>query len=96
MFRLGRLVLYLQTIDQAGRLAKDKHSIVVQKFVNYGQKKFHDIGPLCYRLQYMLLIFPKLLKIKNLWQLEIVIFLHKYFVQFQIYLICVLFLDLAH
>jgi hypothetical protein len=27
------------------KLARDKHSSLVQKFVNYEQKKFYDIGP---------------------------------------------------
>ncbi len=27
------------------RLARDKHSSVLRKFVNYGQKKFYNIGP---------------------------------------------------
>ncbi len=27
------------------RLARDKHSSLLQKFVNYGQKKFYNIGP---------------------------------------------------
>jgi hypothetical protein len=29
------------------RRARDKHSSLLQKFVNYGQKKFHNIGPRC-------------------------------------------------
>ena len=29
------------------RLARDKHSSLLQKFVNYGQKKFYNIGPRC-------------------------------------------------
>jgi hypothetical protein len=28
------------------RLARDKHSSVLQKFVTYGCKKFYNIGPL--------------------------------------------------
>ncbi len=27
------------------RLARDKHSSLLQKSVNYGQKKFNNIGP---------------------------------------------------
>ncbi len=27
------------------RLARDKHSSLLRKFVNYGQKKFYNIGP---------------------------------------------------
>ncbi len=32
-------------------IARDKHSSLLQKFVNYGQKKFHNIGPRrqCYK-----------------------------------------------
>jgi hypothetical protein len=29
------------------RLAMDKHSSLLRKFVNYGQEKFHNIGPRC-------------------------------------------------
>jgi hypothetical protein len=34
-----------QTIDLSGEAAKDKHSCLLQKFVNYRQKKVYNIGP---------------------------------------------------
>jgi hypothetical protein len=42
----GRL-LALPTNIRLGwkRNAGDKHSSLLRKFVNYGQKKFHNIGP---------------------------------------------------
>jgi hypothetical protein len=27
------------------KLARDKHSIILRKSINYGQKKFYNIGP---------------------------------------------------
>ncbi len=37
---------YLQTLDYAGKkLASDKHSSLLQTFVNYEFKKFYSIGP---------------------------------------------------
>jgi len=32
-------------IEELEWLARDKHSSVLRKFVNYGQKKFYNIGP---------------------------------------------------
>ena len=32
-------------------LAKDKHSSLLRKFVNYGRKKFYNTGPLSLRFQ---------------------------------------------
>jgi hypothetical protein len=34
--------VYLTRID---KLARDKHSSLLQKFVNYGRKTFYNIGP---------------------------------------------------
>ncbi len=45
MFHLGRLQPHSRTFIQLEKLAKDKHSSLLQKFVNYGQKKFYNIGP---------------------------------------------------
>ncbi len=32
-------------IEELERLARGKHSNLLRKFVNYGQKKFYNIGP---------------------------------------------------
>jgi hypothetical protein len=32
------------TLDQAGKLARDKHSSLLRKYVNYREKKFYNIG----------------------------------------------------
>ncbi len=39
---LGRLVALAETLE---RPDNDKHSSVFQTFVNYGRKKFNNIGP---------------------------------------------------
>jgi hypothetical protein len=41
----GRLQPYPQSLHRLERLARDKHSNLSPKFVNYGQKKFYNIGP---------------------------------------------------
>jgi hypothetical protein len=42
----GRLRLYTKTLDEAvEKVARDKRSSLLQKFVNYGRKKFYRIGP---------------------------------------------------
>ncbi len=45
MFLPGRLCPYTQTLDKAERLARDKHSSLLQKFGNYDRKKFYNTGP---------------------------------------------------
>ncbi len=35
---------YPQTSDKAGKACRDKHSSFFQSFVNYGRKKFYNIG----------------------------------------------------
>jgi hypothetical protein len=38
--------LYSEALDEAGiALAKDKQSSLLRTFVNYGHKKFYNIGP---------------------------------------------------
>ncbi len=41
----GRFWPYQQTLYEAGRLDSDKHSSLLQKFVNYGRKTVYNIGP---------------------------------------------------
>jgi hypothetical protein len=41
----GRLCLSHKHLIRLAMLAKDKHSGLLQAFVNYGQKKFYNIGP---------------------------------------------------
>jgi hypothetical protein len=36
---------HLQTLDWLERLARDKHSSILRKSVNYGCKKLYRIGP---------------------------------------------------
>ncbi len=46
MLHLGRLQPYLQALDKAEKACQnDKHSSLLQTFVNYGCKKFNDIVP---------------------------------------------------
>jgi hypothetical protein len=44
VLHLVRLQPYPQTLDQAGKLARDKHSSLFKKVVTYGRKKFYNIG----------------------------------------------------
>jgi hypothetical protein len=39
---VGKLLPYLLTLE---RFARDNHSSLLQKFVTFGRKKFHNIGP---------------------------------------------------
>jgi hypothetical protein len=41
---------YSQTVDQAGRLARNKRFSLLGAFVNYGPKKFYNIGPRALRI----------------------------------------------
>jgi hypothetical protein len=43
----GRLRAYLQTLTKLEMLARDKHSSLLQKCVNYGQKMFFNRWPRC-------------------------------------------------
>ncbi len=45
---------YPQTLDLAGKPAKEKHSGLLQKLENYGREKFYYIGPWaqCYKTFY--------------------------------------------
>jgi hypothetical protein len=43
VLRLGRLQPLSQT--RLGRIAINKHSSLLRKFVNYERKKFHKFGP---------------------------------------------------
>jgi len=43
------------------RLARDKHSSLLQKYVNYGHKKFYNTGPGMFR-NFYLVKFPKIVK----------------------------------
>ncbi len=45
MLHSGRLWPYTQTLDQAGKLARDKHCSLLRKTVNCGCKKFYKISP---------------------------------------------------
>ncbi len=45
MLHFAKLKPCLQTLYQAGRLAKGKHYSLLRKIVNYGQKKFYNFGP---------------------------------------------------
>ncbi len=45
MFHLGRLLPSPKRNTKLRRLKRDKHSSLLQKFVNYGRKKFCDVGP---------------------------------------------------
>ncbi len=36
---------YKQTLDKAGRASHGQYSNLLQKFINYGRKKFYNIGP---------------------------------------------------
>ncbi len=45
MLHSGSRWPYLRTLDQAGKLARDKHSSLIRKSVNYGSKKFYSTGP---------------------------------------------------
>ncbi len=44
---LGELLALPTTLDQAGKFARDKHSSLLRKDVNYDRKKFYNIGPWC-------------------------------------------------
>jgi hypothetical protein len=41
----GKLLSCSQTLDLLERLARVKHAGLLQAFVNYGRKKFYNIGP---------------------------------------------------
>ncbi len=41
-----RLWPYSQTLDFWERLSRDKHSSLLRTFMNYGGKKFCNIGPM--------------------------------------------------
>jgi hypothetical protein len=41
----GRLRPYPQTLDSAGKAARDKYSSLLTKSINYGQKKVYRTGP---------------------------------------------------
>jgi hypothetical protein len=36
---------YPQKLDLGGKACQDKHSSLLRTFVNYGRKKFYNIGP---------------------------------------------------
>jgi hypothetical protein len=48
----GKLQPHPQTLHKA---AVDKHSSLLQKFVNYGRKKFYSTGPRCH-CQYLQIV----------------------------------------
>jgi len=50
---------YPQTL---GSPARDKHSSLLRKFVNYGRKKFYDIGPWCRRKEPFFFVTDSLAK----------------------------------
>ncbi len=45
MLHSFRLQPYLQTLDRLEMFAMDKHSSLLPKSVNYGQKSFTTLGP---------------------------------------------------
>ncbi len=47
MLHSGRCWPYLQTLTRLEMLARDKHSSLLQKSVNYDCKKFYSTGPRC-------------------------------------------------
>ncbi len=46
-FSCSTLRSYPQTLDQAGKLTRDKHSSLLRKSVNYGTKSFITLGQVC-------------------------------------------------
>ncbi len=48
--QLGNLLASPTIIRRLERLARDKHSSLLRKLVNYGQKKFYTIGPLLVKI----------------------------------------------
>jgi hypothetical protein len=49
---------YPQTLDWAGRLAREKHSTLLQKPVIYGRKKFNSTSPCgLYHTSLMIIIY---------------------------------------
>ncbi len=59
----GRLQPYSQTLDQAGKACKDKHSSIVRPITNYGRKKFDNIGPCFWVKQRVTVLLSSLMQL---------------------------------
>ncbi len=45
MLHLGKPWRYQQTFDKVSKACQGQHSNLSQTFINYGRKKFYNIGP---------------------------------------------------